>query len=289
MNKKQVFVLLYLLIAITISSCSHKIVSTNSWQSGDFTVLTKTETSEPLQFYDDKSKLQYEVSNDYKNLYICLKATDEQSQMKIVRAGMTVGIDTLAKKSPQVEIMFPFPVAHAKDGSSDASTDSKKDWRNKSDTSNQRKHFMKQYNEIHLSGFKPPVNGIIPLHNVYGIYVNIVWDSLNIMYYKAIIPFKTFFKDSLIASDSSRIFAFSVDVNGMPTGQSGSHGGEGGGHSSGMGGGGMGGGMHGGGMGGGGMRGGGGQYGYGSGDRSSMYESSKFYARIKLSTRPQVE
>jgi hypothetical protein len=293
MIKRQVLILLSLLaVIIIISSCSRKIAYTNSWQSEDFTKLSKSETEEPLRFYDEKSKLQYEVSNDYKNLYICLKATDQQSQMKIVRAGMTVGIDTLGKKSPQVEIMFPFPVIHAKDGSSDASTDTKKDWHNKSDTSNQRKHFMKQYNEIHLSGFKPPVNGIIPLHNAYGIYVNITWDSINIMYYKAIIPFKTFFKDSLIASDSSRTFAFSVDVNGMPMGQSGSHGGEGGGHSSGMGGGGMGGmggGMHGGGMGGGGMRGGGGQYGNGSGDRSSMYESSKFYARIKLSTRPQVK
>ncbi|MGD0710897.1 MAG: hypothetical protein ABR968_06910 [Bacteroidales bacterium] len=276
MNKRQVLILLYLFIAIIISSCSHKGVYLNSWQNGDFKVPSKSETSEPLSFYDAKSKLQYQVSNDFKNLYICLKATDQQSQMKIIRAGMTVGIDTLGKKSTQVEILFPFPAIYQKDNSSNTSTENKKDWHNKSDTGNQRKHFMSQYSEIHLSGFKPPINGVLPLHNVYGIYVNITWDSLNIMYYKAIIPFKTFFKDSLIASDSSRIFDFSVTVNGITMqhlegGESGSHGG-------GMGG------MH------GGMHGGGGQYGsggYGSDDRSSMFETTHFYSRIKLVTHPQ--
>jgi len=291
MIKKQGLILMFLLIAIIIiSSCSHKVVYTNAWQSDDFTVLSKKETSEPLSFYDAKSKLQYQVTNDYKNLYICLKATDQQSQMKIIRAGMTIGLDTLGKKSPQVEVLFPFPVVHAKNSSSETPNDNnKRDWRSKSDTGNQRKHFMSQYNEIHLSGFKAPINGIVPLHNVYGISVNITWDSLNIMYYKAIIPFKTFFKDSLIDSDSSRIFAFSVNVNGieMQSGSHGGNGGEGGGHGGGMGGG----GMHGGGMGGGGMHGGGGHYGGGGGsdDRSSMFETTKFHTRIKLTTRPKVK
>ena len=285
-----------LTVVIFITSCSRKIVYNNAWQSDDFTVLSKKETSEPLSFYDAKSKLQYQVTNDYKNLYICLKATDQQSQMKIIRAGMTVGLDTLGKKSPQVEVLFPFPIVHAKNSSSETSTDNnKRDWRSKSDTGNQRKHFMSQYNEIHLSGFKPPINGIVPLHNVYGISVSITWDSLNIMYYKAIIPFKTFFKDSLMASDSSRIFDFSVTVNGIEM-QSGSHGGsggEGGGHGGGMGGGGMGGGgmggggMHGGGMGGGGHSGGHSMGGGGSDERSSMFETTHFYTRIKLTTKPQ--
>lgn len=248
---------------------------TNSWQSGDFTVLSKSETSEPLRYYDKKSKVQYEVSNDYKNLYICLKATDQQSQIKIVRAGMKVGIDTLGKKSPQAEILFPFPVTHQKNGNSQ-SNDNKKDWHNKSDTSNQRKHFMSQYNEIHLSGFKAPINGIVPLHNDYGINVNITWDSLNIMYYKAIIPFKTFFKDSLSAADSNRIFAFSVTLNGLSMPHSGGE--ESGSHEGGMHGG-MGGGMY-----------GGGYYGMGGGDyyggSGSMFEPSHFYSRIRLAAHP---
>lgn len=156
MIKRQVFILLSMLtVIIFYSSCSHT-VYTNSWQTDDFTVLRKSETTEPLRFYDSKSKLQYQVANDYKNLYICLKATDQQSQMKIIRAGMTVGLDTLGKKSPQVEVLFPFPIVHAKNSSSETSTDNnKRDWRSKSDTGNQRKHFMSQYNEIHLSCLSP--------------------------------------------------------------------------------------------------------------------------------------
>jgi uncharacterized membrane protein YgcG len=276
MIKRKDFILMSMIIGIMFfSSCSHT-VYTNSWQTVDFTVLRKSETTEPLRFYDSKSKLQYEVSNDYKNLFILIKATDQQSQMKILRAGMTVGIDTLAKKKPQVEILFPFPSSHDKNSST---TGEKKDW-HKTDTSSQKKHFMAQYKEIHLSGFKSPINGILPLHNDYGIYVNITWDSLNIMYYKAIIPFKTFYKDSLTASDSIKIFDFAVNINALTMQhsegeESGSHGG----------------GMHGGGMHGGGMHGGGGGH-YssgegGTGDRSSLFEATKFNSRMKLALQPQ--
>jgi hypothetical protein len=290
MLKRQTLILFPLLtVIIFFSSCSHTVVYTSSWQSNDFNVLRKSETGEPLRFFDKKSKLQYAISNDYKNVYICIKATDRQSQIKIIRAGMTVGIDTLMKKKPQVEILFPFSGSHQKNSSS---TENKKDW-HKSDSSslNLRKQFMSQYNEIHLSGFKTPIDGVLPLHNDYGISVNIMWDTLNIMYYKAIIPFKTFYKDSLTTSDSTKILDFSVTVNALAMQHS--NGGESGSHGGGMhgGGGGMGGGMHGGGGGmGGGMHGGGGHSetsGSGMDDRSSLFETTNFNSRIKLAIRPQ--
>jgi len=282
MKKTQTLILLSLFSAILFfSSCSHTFY-TSTWQTTDFNVLSRTETTEPLRFFDIKSKLQYDISNDDKNLYICIKATDQQSQMKIIKAGMTVGIDTLAKKKPQVEILFPFPGVHQQNS---PPSENKKEWhRNDSTSQNQRKQFKLQYNEIHLSGFKTPINGILPLHNEYNISVNITWDSLNIMYYKAIIPFKTFYKDSLVNSDSTKIFDFSVTVNALPMQSkgegSGSHEGGGGGMHGGGGGGMHGGGMHGGGMHGGGM---GGE----SQDRSSLFVATHFDSRIKLLVRPQ--
>ncbi len=115
---------------IFFSSCSHTVVHTSSWQTNDFNVLSESETKEPLRFFDLKSKLQYSISNDYKNLYICIKATEQQSQIKIIRAGMTVGIDTLAKKKPQGNIIFPFPSSRQKNNSSN---ENKRDW-HKSDS-----------------------------------------------------------------------------------------------------------------------------------------------------------
>ena len=292
MKKQHILILLPLFTLLMLFfSCSHTFFK-STWQSEDFTVLHKSETSEPLRFFDPQSKLQYSFSNDKKNIYICIKATDEQSQIKIIRAGMTVGFDTLGKKEPQVKILFPFPGFHQKNNSSanppknNASVENKKDG-HKSEISSMRKQFMSQYNEIHLSGFKAPIDGVLSAENNYGISVNIVWDTLNIMYYKAIIPFKTFYKDSLVASDTSKILGFYINVNALTMQhtnkeESGSQ--EGGMHGSG--------GMHGGGGGmhGGGMHGGGGHSGKGDSsmdDRSSLFQATTFMSRLKLAYSPQ--
>jgi hypothetical protein len=212
MKKRKVILLLSVVAAVLlISSCSHKVVYTNRWQSDDFTGLSNAETGQSLRFYDPKSKLQYEVTNDYKNLYICIKAPDEQLQNRITKAGMKVGIDTLGKKKPQVLILYPFPATRKQDGSANQSQGYHS--RHRQDTSTHRSQSSSRFGEVHLSGFDPSINGILPPDNDFGISVNIMWDTMNIMYYKAIIPFKTFYKDSLTASDSSNVFGFFVTVN----------------------------------------------------------------------------
>jgi hypothetical protein len=132
-------------------------------------------------------------------------------QNKISRAGMRVGIDTLGKKKPQVHILYPFPVTCQQDGSQNQ--DQGRHSSHRRDTSTHRSRSVSQFGEIHLSGFCPSINGILPPNNDYGISINIMWDTMSTMYYKAIIPFKTFYKDSLTASDSTKIFGFSVVVN----------------------------------------------------------------------------
>lgn len=227
MIKRQILVLLSLFAAILlISSCSHKVVYTNKWQSDDFTELSKAETAQSLRFYDSKSKLQYEVTNDNKNLYICIKATEQQLQNKITKAGMRVGIDTLGKKKPQVHILYPFPATRKQDESNNQNQGRHSSHRQ--DTGTHRSRAVSQFGEIHLSGFSPSINGILLPNNDYGISITIMWDTMNTMYYKAIIPFKTFYKDSLTASDSTKIFGFSVAVN-EEVQQPGSRGGNGGG------------------------------------------------------------
>ena len=63
---------------------------------------------------------------------------------------------------------------------------------------------------MQLTGFKPPIGGITPLQNEYGISANISWDSKGIMNYQAIIPFNTFCKNALSESGSKRIFSVSI-------------------------------------------------------------------------------
>src|ERR1035437_149887 len=288
-NKKTIAVCLTLFILV---SCTHYVyIARSPWQSNTIVVDGKpTEWPTPLKYYDDKSKLQYAVTNDKENLYLCIKATEEQTQIKILRAGMQIWIDTTGKNEHRVGILFPMAsmkqrfdqtTTAPKESNTEESTEERKP-KKKQDIIGLRNTFLKGYKEMQLSGFQPPINGMNPIQTTYGIVVSVNWDTIGIMTYEAVIPFKTFYKDAVSLSDSLKCMGISIVLNALPSpsGGGGHSGGGGGGHGGGgggMGGGGMGaggmggGGMGGRGMGGGGMRGGGGHAGGGGATQGSTY------------------
>ena len=92
--KQNIRINLYLIFIITVFlfSCS-KPVTGILWQYKPVKadgVLSEWQV--PLRYFDDKSKLQYTITNDSVNLYVCIRATDEESQLKIVRSGYA-GLD----------------------------------------------------------------------------------------------------------------------------------------------------------------------------------------------------
>jgi hypothetical protein len=199
-------------IITLLNSCSsQQPVYKSLWQTNKFTSPDNKELHEALRFCDKKSKLQYSITNDSKNIYICIKATDEQYQMKIIRAGMQVNIDTTSKEEQEISILYPLASIEKPKMPVDMKSGLVKDKKNNP----MKTQFLLEHKEMQLSGFKSPINGLVSLQNNYGIFVNIDWDSLNIMYYKAIIPFCTFYKETLTLPDSSKIFNFSFIVNAM--------------------------------------------------------------------------
>ncbi|MGZ4059422.1 MAG: hypothetical protein ACXVPU_10350, partial [Bacteroidia bacterium] len=247
------------------------------------------------KFYDDKSKLQYTVANDRENLYLCIRATNEQTQLKIFRAGMEIWIDTTGKaQEHHVGILFPLPNNEIK-----KTTQSPSDVRtSEKPVGNFLKNkYVSSYKMMDLRGFKSPIGGSTPLQNTFGIAVNIDWDSTDVMTYEATIPFKTFYKDVLATSDTTKRLGISIVLHAlqMPAG-GGEHGG-GGGVPGGGGGGvpGGGGGMHGGGGhgggGGGGHGGGGGGHGGGGGGAQGstyMFETNSIKMLFQLSTKKRI-
>jgi len=208
MVKRPLLILLLLFYAtIFLPSCS-KTIYTSSWQAGDFSVLRKSETAEPLRFYDAKSKLQYSISNDAKNIYLCIKVVDEQFQTKILLAGMQINVDTIDKKGQQISILYPLGIEKSPKISNGVRPANGKD-------NPVKTQFLLEPKEMQLSGFKLPINGIVPLQNKYGISARIEWDATNIMYYKATIPFNTFYKETLTQVDSTKIFNFSIKINAL--------------------------------------------------------------------------
>ncbi|HEV7229755.1 MAG TPA: hypothetical protein VGO45_00420 [Bacteroidia bacterium] len=207
----SVFSKLTLFSLVLLSSCSVPLY-VSMWQHAPVKADGNPwEWTKPLRYYDSGSKLQYTFSNDLKNMYICVRATNEESQQKILRGGMQIWIDTTGKAKERSGLLFPLPETETKE-------DVNRERRQDPGTSEFRtkKKFRNDRTELELTGFKPPASGILPLQNIYGVTANINMDSLDILTYEAIIPFRTFFKDSLLPADSSRVFSFKIVVNGLP-------------------------------------------------------------------------
>ena len=287
---KKIFAISFVLI--TLISCTHYIyISRSIWQGNAVVADGKpAEWTTPLKYYDESSKLQFAVSNDFQNLYVCIRATEEQTQSKIMRAGLQLWIDTTGKNEHRVGILFPMANTIKK---TDQSQGGERNTGEKHDVSAFRNKFLNEYKEMELSGFNPPINGMNLLQNNYGITVSINWDSSQIMTYEAVIPFKTFYKDLISVSDSLKLMGVSIVLNALPAPQGGGGGGShGGGRGSGGGGGMPGGGagrgvpsgsgMRGGG--GGGMHGGGGGGGYSQGS-SYLFEANTIKKIFQLSVK----
>ncbi|MEI8203622.1 MAG: hypothetical protein WCH34_11450 [Bacteroidota bacterium] len=269
-----------LFILGVLTSCSQKTFETLEWQNNKVVADGKiNEWANPLRFYDHNSKINYAISNDRQNLYVCMKISDETMLIKILRGGMEFRIDTLGKKTFPIALLFPLPGQQMMLKDKKNGMPSEKSYGEKQNPLGYLQNLINQIKTLQLVGFKPPNNGTQSLLNIStGISAAVNMDSLGIMYYEAIIPFKTFYKNELSIADTGKVFNYEIIVNALPSPkrESGNEGDMGGGS----------------GMGGSGHRGGGGMYGGGRGaygehnsGNSEMFESNKIIEKMKFSIK----
>ena len=101
-------------MSAVISSCSmlHKNKKQASlpgtWQAQPIVIDGDSKDwPSPYPNYDPNSLVAYATSNDKYNLYVTMETGDELVQMKILKRGMIVSIDTGGKKDPQLHINYP--------------------------------------------------------------------------------------------------------------------------------------------------------------------------------------
>ena len=290
MNTKKISFWVIALISLSLFiGCAPKFIYKSYWQTTPVIADGKTNDWEvPLRFFDPKTKLNYSVSNDGENLYICIRATDDDNVSGITRRGLQIWIDTTGKKGHQVGILCPVPQKsehssddgekHKNNSGSDNTEQQTQQYTGISDTARLNRihrRFLENTKQMHVSGFKNVPDGLLELPNTFGINLGISWNNSNVLVYEAAIPLKSFLKHPLLPSDSSKVlgisFNFSITQKRINNG--------GGGR--GMGGGG---GMH----GGGGMGGGGGRHEGGEGSSgSSEPEPESIWTAFHLSTKSQ--
>lgn len=154
---------------------------------------TNNEWGTPLPKKDKTTGINYQIANDEKNLYFIISVADTANQRKIMRYGLEVWINNEGKKEKTTGVTFPVPATAKKglvggDNSNTSLTTS----------------------EFTLTGFllengKQPTKGC-------PVQVSISYDKSNCLIYELAVPFNTFYKEQIDASDVKTKFCFGFVV-----------------------------------------------------------------------------
>jgi hypothetical protein len=136
-------------------------------------------------------------------------------QTKILRSGLELAIDTLGGKTFQVKIKYPFGNAQVIPTIQTPNPEATKEANANRDRNAFRLKLLAEAKEVQITGFKPPLGNVITLSdaNNTGISAAININQRGIMYYEAVIPFSTFYKNELTPSDSNRVFNYQLKID----------------------------------------------------------------------------
>jgi hypothetical protein len=219
MNSKIITVMMALL---TVSGTFAQKYEANRQKSPITTDGKPTEWTTPLRFSDTKSGLQYNVTNDDENLYICVRATNESTQQQILMSGLKIFIDENGKKKYGTSVQFPVPPSREgmKPGNNMQKQEMPSGQRPSGKQGQQKdnqKKFMNPDPRITLAGFKSEFNGTFPLNDSRAVKAAMDFDNNNILTIEYTIPLSSFFtldwksaaKPTVLAM---KIYADAVDL-----------------------------------------------------------------------------
>jgi uncharacterized membrane protein YgcG len=169
------------------------------------------EWGDSLRYYNKDKQLNYSLANDQDNLYMAIRINDRSEIIRVLRAGLTLSIDTRGKKKESFSITFP--VGDQGPNNLAQPTD---DLQGKTDITQEDRDELAQarltkLREIRVSGFKDIEGETITTSNTYGIKTAIDYDKDGYLVYEAAIPLKFFHADDITKYE----WAFNFKINGI--------------------------------------------------------------------------
>lgn len=98
---KTRFILISSLLFFVVS-CARLPIYKSEWNSKQ-----KQTSQTKISQFDKKAGLRYNVLNDHKRLYVSLKTSNPVTQLKILRRGVKIYVNTKGKKSKKAFLFFP--------------------------------------------------------------------------------------------------------------------------------------------------------------------------------------
>jgi len=206
---KRVFV--FTLVAFYIFSfysCSSNLAPVGHFQSTAIVADGNTDDWQlPLRFSNAEYTYMYSVTNDNKNIYICILSKDADEQLRILRSGISIYFDAKDKKNKTTILEFPVkkPI------------ESNYDYNSSSNTVDRRtrvNQLLLESNYYNTTGFTNIENGQFDISNTTtGIQAAIKLNNDNALVYEAIIPLNDIPGVVLTGKKAGKNFGVGIVVN----------------------------------------------------------------------------
>ncbi len=163
------------------------------------------EWPQPFDYYDVATKLQFAMSNDTGNIYLCIKVTDEIVQARLFRSGLNIWFDPKGKRKEAMGISFPLKADQPQNPEPGEKRMEQTDpAKARNGLARLKQHAMLEQTTLKVKGFPGIPEQVLPLQNNFGINASFSWDSLNILCIEYKIPLALVLGRSLTASDTAK-------------------------------------------------------------------------------------
>ena len=167
------------------------------------------EWGDSLRYFNAEKQINYALANDKDNLYMAIKITDRSKQLRILKSGITFGIDPKGKKKESYSITFPVNTQGETAVPALINNDLAPV------TEEQRAQLEQQklttLRGIKVEGFKDIEGDMITTSNTYGIKTAINYDDAGDLVCEAAIPLSFFHADNTAKNE----WAFNFKINGI--------------------------------------------------------------------------
>jgi len=94
--------------ALALAGCAHKLAPQGHYQTTPVVADgIPNDWSLPLRFSNATYTFQYNITNDNKNIYVCILSRDETTMLRMLRAGMTIYFAPKGDKSKDIGLHYP--------------------------------------------------------------------------------------------------------------------------------------------------------------------------------------
>ncbi len=162
--------------------------------------------------YDEKSKSSYRIVNDSQKIYFLFKFSEKSTQMKVLRAGLEINIDTLGKNNYPISVIFPFSTDRY---NNDLYSHTVTGINPNMDFDSNKEGLINSSNKIKLVGFNNGYSDImINKTNTLNVEASLKFNNQNELIYELAIPIKLFFDGN--PKYYKRPFAIQFNIMSLP-------------------------------------------------------------------------